>query len=610
MKFILSYIKKFKWFIAFGVFLKLLGAFGELMLPYVLEHLIDDVVPTENMTAVILWGMGMIALALLVRQLNVWANHRAAKVARDGTYEIRRDLFWKTLQLSGNQVDEFALPSLISRMTSDSYNVQNFIQSVQAMGVRAPILLFGGVVVTMTMDPGLASILCIMAPILIVIVVCISFKGIPLYERVQRRMDSIVRIMRENITGIRVVKALSKETFEKSRFERANERMLKADMQAGTVMAMPGPIMTLFLNVGLTLVVFLGAKRVNAGLIEPGVILAFLTYFNMIMMGVMGLNRIFMMMSKANASAKRIQAVVEAPDNLQPIAMERAAEFDLSKYSKQDHIVFEHVDFSYDAGIGESDEDEKDDKAGKVATASDASEHFLGQDREKCLSDIHFTMKRGESLGIIGATGSGKTTIINLLMRFYEASSGHIFVNGQDVRTYDKETLHRMFGVVFQNDVIFADSLRNNISFGRDVTEEQIRSAAADARAAEFIENYDDGYDHEAVIHGANLSGGQKQRTLIARALVANPEILILDDSSSALDYKTDAALRKAIREHHSQATTIIIAQRISSIMSLDKIIVLDEGKMIGYGTHEELMATCSMYQDIYQTQMGEYVNG
>ena len=605
MKFILSYIKKYKWFIALGVFVKLLGAFGELMLPYVLEHLIDDVVPSENMAAVILWGVGMMALAFLVRQLNVWANHRAAKVARDGAYEMRRDLFWKTLQLSGNQVDEFALPSLISRMTSDSYNVQNFIQSAQAMGVRAPILLLGGIVVTMTMDPGLASVLCIMAPLLIVIVVFISFKGIPLYERVQRRMDSMVRIMRENITGIRVVKALSKETFEKNRFERANERMLKADMKAGIVMAMPGPIMTLFLNVGLTLVVFLGAKRVNAGLIEPGVILAFLTYFNMIMMGGMGLNRIFMMMSKANASAKRIQAVVDATDDLQPIAIEQAASFDLSKYSKQDYIVFDHVDFSYDAGIGESDEEEKEEK-----TSSDTSEHFLGQDREKCLSDIHFSMKRGESLGIIGATGSGKTTIINLLMRFYEVSAGNIFVNGRDVRTYDKETLHRMFGVVFQNDVIFADSLKNNISFGREVNEEQIRAAAADAKAAEFIENYDDGYDHKAVIHGANLSGGQKQRTLIARALVAKPEILILDDSSSALDYKTDAALRKAIRDHHSKATTIIIAQRISSIMSLDKIIVLDEGKMIGYGTHEELMASCSMYQDIYQTQMGEYVNG
>lgn len=587
MKFIFSYVKKYKWYIAFGVFLKLMGAFGELMLPYVLEHLIDDVVPTENMKMVIVWGVGMIVLAVLVRQLNVWANHRAAKVAQESIYEIRRDLFWKTLQLSGNQVDGFSLPSLISRMTSDSYNVQNFIQSVQAMGVRAPILLFGGIVVTLTMDPGLASILCVMAPILIVIVVFISFKGIPLYERVQRSMDNIVRIMRENITGIRVVKSLSKEDYEKRRFNTGNEDMAAADMKAGTVMALPGPIMTLFLNVGLTLVVVLGAKRVNAGQIEPGVILAFLTYFNMILMGVMGLNRIFMMMSKANASAKRIDEVVSAVDELKPIAETEAAQIDPKKFAEDDFIIFDHVEFTYEAG---------------------SEEHAMEQ--EKCLDDIHFTMKRGESLGIIGATGSGKTTIINLLMRFYDTDKGNIFVNGKDVRTYDKETLHRMFGVVFQNDVIFADTLMENISFGREVTLKEVQKAAADAKAAEFIENYEDTYEHKAVIHGANLSGGQKQRTLIARALVANPEILILDDSSSALDYKTDAALRKAIRDHHGDATAIIIAQRISSIMSLDKIMVLDEGKMIGYGTHEELLETCEMYQDIYKTQMGEYVDG
>ena len=211
-------------------------------------------------------------------------------------------------------------------------------------------------------------------------------------------------------------------------------------------------------------------------------------------------------------------------------------------------------------------------------------------------------MKKGGSLGIIGATGAGKTTIINLLMRFYDASKGHIFVDGKDVRTYDKDTLHRLFGVVFQNDVIFADSLHENIAFGRDVTIQDIRMAAEDARASEFIEAYEDAYDHRAVIHGANLSGGQRQRTLIARALVSKPEILILDDSSSALDYKTDAALRKAIRENHAGATTIIIAQRISSILSLDHIIVLDEGRMIGYGTHEELLESCPMYRDIYRT--------
>lgn len=589
MRFIYSYVRKYKWLAIFAMTVKFMGSLGELMLPYVLEHMIDDVVPAGIMKNVLLWGCAMILLAVLVRQLNVKANRTAIKVARDSIYEIRRDLFWKTLELSGSQVDEFGLPSLTSRMTSDSYNLQNFIQSIQAMGVRAPIMLFGGIVITMTMDPGLASILCIMAPILIVVVIFVSIKGIPLYDKVQHSVDEIVRIMRENITGIRVVKSLSKEKYEMNRYEKANVNMATSDMKAGVVMALPGPIMTLFLNVGLTLVVILGAHRVNDGLIEPGVILAFLTYFNMILQGVMGLNRVFMNMSKANASAKRIEMVVKAKQELAPITQEQATKPDPQRYGEDDYIVFDHVDFSYVAE-GENEN----------------SENFNGLNREKCLYDIHFSMKKGESLGIIGATGAGKTTIINLLMRFYDAQKGNIFVNGKDVRTYDRDTLHRMFGVVFQNDVIFADSLRENISFGRDVDTQDIRMAAEDARAKEFIEAYEDTYDHMAVIHGANLSGGQRQRTLIARALVADPDILILDDSSSALDYKTDAALRKSISEHHADSTMIIIAQRISSILNMDRIIVLDEGRMIGYGTHEELMQSCEMYQDIYKTQMGE----
>ena len=589
MKFIFSYLKKYINLISIVLFVKFLGSFGELLLPYVLEHMIDEVVPSQNMKHVVFWGITMLVLAFLVRQFNVSANRLAIRVAKSSIYEIRRDLFWKSINLSGNQMDEFGLPSLTSRMTSDSYNVQNFIQSVQALGVRAPILLFGGIVITTTMDIGLAMILIIMAPILIVIVCYVSFKGIPLYERVQESVDDIVRTMRENITGIRVVKSLSKETYEKARFDKVNNEMAGNDRKAGIVMAMPGPIMTLFLNVGLTIVVILGAYRVNAGDIKPGVILAFLTYFNMILMGVMGLNRIFMMMSKANASAARIEAVVNAPDELTPISETEAATTE-----REGYIVFDHVDFSYDLG------EEREHNA----------QMFAGLSREKCLTDIDFSIAKGGSLGIIGATGSGKTTIINLLMRFYDATEGHVFVDGKDVRTYDKDTLHRMFGVVFQNDVIFADSLKENISFGRQMTLEEIRQAAEDARAKEFIESYEDGYDHEAVIHGANLSGGQRQRTLIARALAAKPDILILDDSSSALDYKTDAALRKAIRMHHKDATTIVVAQRISSIMSLDHIMVLDEGKIIGYGTHEELLATCPMYQDIYMTQMGEVTDG
>ena len=599
MKFIFSYVKKDLRLVVFGMTIKLLGSFGELLLPYVLQHLIDDVVPTKNMSLAVFWGLAMIGLAVLVRQLNIKANRTAVKVSKESIYRIRKDLFWKSLRLSGHQVDEFGLPSLTSRMTSDTYNIQNFIQSIQAMGVRSPILLLGGICITMVMDPGLSAILCIMAPILIVVIVSVSFKGIPLYEKVQRRVDDIVRIMRENITGIRVVKSLSKEPYEIRRFDKANKQMSSDDLKAGIIMSLPGPIMTLFLNVGLTLVVLFGAYRVNAGIIEPGVILAFLTYFNMILMGVMGLNRVFMMMSKANASAKRIGAVVAAPEELLVLSEAEAATPDQVRFEADDYIIFDHVDFSYEAGIGERADNSANEKIS-----------FAGMEREKCLYDIHFSMKKGESLGIIGATGAGKTTIINLLMRFYDASNGNIFIDGKDVRTYDKDYLHRMFGVVFQNDVIFADTLHENIAFGREVTLEQVRAAATDAMARDFIEAYEEAYDYRAVIHGANLSGGQRQRTLIARALVAKPQILVLDDSSSALDYKTDASLRKAIRENHAGATTIIIAQRIGSILNLDHIMVLDEGRMIGYGTHEELLESCPMYRDIYKTQMGEYVNG
>ena len=589
MRFIFSYLKKYRGMIAAAMTIKSIAALGELMLPYVLEHMVDDVVPRQSRALIFGWGAVMIALAVFVRQTNVKANRMSTKVAKESIYEIRRDLFWKSLGLSGNQVDEFGLPSLNSRMTSDSYNVQNFIRSFQAMGVRAPILLIGGIAITLTMDVGLASVLCILAPIMIGLVVFVSWKGIPLYEKVQQCVDDIVRIMRENITGIRVVKALSKEDYEMRRFGEANEQMAGKDIRAGIVMALPGPLMTFVLNVGLTIVVVVGAVRVNGGLTRPGVILAFLTYFNMISMGVMGLNRVFMMMSKANASAARIAAVVYAEDELTPLPEAEAAVTE-----REDYIVFEHVGFHYGR-----------DSAGAEHFPGQADGRFDGQGRQKSLDDIDFSMKKGGTLGIIGATGCGKTTIINLLMRFYDADEGAVFIDGKDVRTYDKDALHRMFGVVFQNDVIFADSLKENIAFGRDVSPEQMDAAAADARARDFLREYEDTYEHKAVVRGANLSGGQRQRVLIARALAAAPDILILDDSSSALDYKTDAALRKAIREHHADTTTIIVAQRISSIMSLDDIIVLEEGRIIGHGTHEELMENCPMYQEIHRVQMG-----
>ena len=436
----MGYIKPYRWKIAGVMGIKLCGTLMELMIPYVMEHLIDHVVPTREIHSVLLWGAAMIALALCVRFLNVNANRLSVKTAKEATWQIRRDLFHAAVNMSGSQMDEVGLPSLISRMTSDSYNVQSFIQSMQTIGIRAPIMLIGGICVTLSMDAGLASILCIMAPVMIVLVVFISMKGIPLYKKVQEGMDQIVRVMRENITGIRVVKALSREPHERERFREANTETARRDIRAGMIMSLPGPVVTLFLNVGLTLVVLIGARRVNAGQTEPGVILAFLTYFNMILMGVMGLNRIFMMMSKANASAGRIGEVTGTETQLQPIPEEQAAQTD-----SEDYIVFDHVSFSYDSDKG---------------PAQNRAEAFAGSTRQKCLVDVNFSIPRGGSLGIIGATGAGKTSIINLMMRFYDPQEGHVFIGGRDVRTYRADELHRLFGVVFQNDVIFADTIR------------------------------------------------------------------------------------------------------------------------------------------------------
>lgn len=568
--------------VAMSIFIKLLATISELMLPYILEHIIDDVAPLGNLQATVLWGLLMFGAALLCRQLNVSANRRAIFNAHRVSYDLRQELFRKTVNLSGSQFDSFGLPSLISRMTSDSYNVQTSVQQFQTLCVRAPMLLIGGVGVTLVMDASLAVILLAILPVLILVVFAVTSKGLPMYNRVQQRLDVVVRVMRENITGIRVVKALSKTEYEKRRFAKANQAMTDQDIAASTVMAIPSPLMQLCINGSLSLVVLFGASRVNEGLMEPGVILAFLTYFNMITMGVMGLSRIFMTLSKAAASANRMDEVLQAETDQQILPGSEAR-----TPSGDGFIRFEHVNFSY----GEDAPD---------------STGFVGEKREKALTDISFALKRRESLGIIGPTGCGKSTIISLLMRFYDVTDGGVFLDGKDVRTYDKDTLRSRFGVCFQNDMVFQDTLRSNVLFGRELSEQDFRSAIESAMAAEYIDALEDGVEHEAAIKGANLSGGQKQRLLVARALAARPEILVLDDSSSALDYRTDAAMRRAIQDNYGDATLILIAQRVSSIMGMDHILVMDNGACVGYGTHEELLKNCPAYRETYQVQMGE----
>ena len=598
MKLILRSMGRYRGAIALAIFIKLIGTLSELLLPYILEHIIDFVVPSGDLRMVLIWGAAMFAAAVFCRAFNVYANRMAVDNAHRISYEIRQALFEKTIRLSGPRFDSFTLPSLISRMTSDSYNVQSAVQQLQSLCVRAPIMLVGGVIVSLLMDVQLALILVVMLPVLILLILLISSRGIPMYNEVQRRLDAVVRIMRENITGIRVVKALSKEDFERERFSRVNSELTSSDTAAATLMAVPGPLMQLFLNIGLTAVVLVGAARVNSGETQPGVILAFLTYFNMITMGVMGLSRIFTSMSKASASADRIAQVLDAEDGFTLTggtdagAGSEAGAGTMSAEAKDAPplVVFDHVDFSYGEDSGET--------AG-----------FVGEEREKALEGISFTLGRGESLGVIGPTGCGKTTLINLLMGFYEADSGTITVDGMDVRDYDPDTLRRKFGTVFQNDILFKDTLRENIDFGRDLSESDLLSAAEASMAKEFIDRHPEGLDYEAAIKGANLSGGQKQRILVARALAAHPEILVLDDSTSALDYRTDAEMRRRIGLHYGSSALIMIAQRVSSIMNMDRILVMDNGKIIGNGTHEELMKICAPYREICEIQIGEAVH-
>ena len=549
-----------------GVFIKFFGTIMELMIPWILSYILDNVVPTKDRRMIFFWCIMMIVCSLAAVVGNILANRVAASVARDTTRSVRHDLFKKISYLSCRQIDYFSIPTLESRLTTDTYNVNQVIGMMQRLGIRAPILLIGGICITMTMEPVLTLVMISVLPFITLVVWLVSRKGIPMYTYLQQGVDILVRTVRENISGIRVIKALSKTEEEKQHFADVNNEVVRRETRATIIMGITNPMMNLLLNVGLTLVIAVGAYRVNAGMTQPGTIIAFLSYFTIILNAMLSVTRMFVMYSRGSASAQRIYEVLNTEEDLQ-LTNEEAVEED-------DHIVFEDVCFSYK---GKSDN----------------------------LSHISFRLKKGETLGIIGPTGAGKTTIINLLMRLYEKKSGSIRIQGRPVGTIPPEELHTKFGVVFQNDVLFADTIHENIDFGRKLPEERIMQAAKCAQAMEFIDGLPEKMDHMVTARGTNLSGGQKQRVLLSRALAGDSEILILDDSSSALDYKTDSMLRQALRENYAGITTIVIAQRVSSILHADHILVLEEGKEIGYGTHEELMESCELYREISESQMG-----
>ena len=570
MKFIFRYLKPYYTAMLIGLGIKSFGTLIELALPYILQHILDVVVPYDGrVSMILLWGGGMVLCALLALLCNIKANRMASKVARDSAYAIRKDLFSRSLTLSGKQIDHFTIPSLETRITTDTYNIQQFVGRIQRLGVRAPLLLLGGLIVSLVMDFYLSLVMLAIMPVIFIVVYFVSRYGARLYTNVQKAVDGMIRVVREDSRGIRVIKALSRVEKERNRYDDVNDELVKAEKKASLTMGFVNPVMSLLMNLGITFVVVLGASRVMGGETEPGTIVAFTQYFTMISNATLSVTRIFMMSTKSMASAERVRQVVDAPED--PVLY---PETEFPPVEEEPHVVFDKVSFSY-------------------------------ENSKNALLNISFSLPKGGTLGVIGATGSGKTTLTSLLMRVYDVESGAVRIGGRDVRTIPQGELKRKFGVAMQNDFLYADTIYENIRFGRDLTAEQIETAARMACAHEFISAMEEGYRSVLAPKGANLSGGQKQRLLIARALAGEPEILILDDSFSALDYKTDAALRANLKTCAAESTSILVAQRVSSVMHADLILVLEEGEIIGRGTHEELLATCPIYKEIHDSQMG-----
>ncbi|MBQ7305072.1 MAG: ABC transporter ATP-binding protein [Clostridia bacterium] len=565
MRTIGRYLKPYVTRMCLQLLVKLGGTVVELFLPSMLSIILDEYVPAGNMRGVWLTGGMMVLCALLAWLGNVCANRMSTNISRRFTLNLRRDLFRRVTDLSAAQRDAVTDASLVSRLTSDTYNVHNMVDRMQRLGVRAPILLLGGIMVSLSLEPVLTLVLICTLPLLAATIIISSKKGVPLFTRVQEGQDSMVRKIQENMAGARVIRALSRTEYEQQDFAHLNEELAQRQRTADLTMAAVSPIVNFILNAGLAFVVLEGAWRVHIGATLPGTIIAFLSYFTIILNSLLMISRLFVMYSKGNASARRIEEILAMPEDL--------PRQDAPAQSTENHVEFRNVRFSYNKTTNN-------------------------------VQDIAFSLRHGETLGIIGPTGSGKSTLLKLLLRQYDPDGGEILLDGRPLASLTPTELYSRVGVVFQNDFLMADSIRENIRFGRDVAEEAMLSAV-DCAQASFVHQKDGGLDFMLNVKGRNLSGGQQQRVLIARSLAADPRLLLLDDCSSALDFRTDRALRHALRERHGEATTILIAQRVSAVMAADHILVMDQGRIIAQGKHDDLLHSCPMYRQLCQLQLG-----
>lgn len=570
MKKLLIYLKAYRKEACLAPIFKMLEAVFELFVPLVIKGIIDYGIAAEDRAYCLRMGLLLLLLAVIGLAMATTAQWFSAKAAAGFAAKIKQVLMEHIQKLSYTELDTIGTSTLITRMTSDVNQVQTGTNLVLRLFMRSPFIVFGSMIMAFTIDFKAAMIFVITIPLLSVVVFGIMLSSIPLYKKVQSQLDRVLGITRENLTGVRVIRAFNKEEEEISHFKAENEQFTRLQTFVGKISALMNPLTFVIVNSAILVLVWTGAWRVEGGILTQGAVVALVNYMSQILVELIKLADLIINITKAVACGNRIQKVLEVEPSMENGSKECVEE----KNTQENAVDFNHVSLTY-AGAG-----------------------------APSLTDIDLHVKTGQTIGIIGGTGSGKTSVVNLIPRFYDATQGNVLVLGKPVKEQDMESLRSQIAVVPQKAVLFAGTIRENMKWGKeDATDEEIMEALTIAQAAEVVQKKEGGLDAFVEQGGKNLSGGQRQRLTIARALVRKPRILILDDSASALDFATDAALRKAIREMKNAPTVFIVSQRTSSIRFADQILVLDDGKSVGVGTHDELLTTCSVYKEIYDSQ-------
>ena len=606
MKELLKYIRDYKKECLLGPLFKLLEACFDLTVPIVMAKIIDDGIAKNDSHFILVYGGVLILLAAVGLLSSITAQYFAAKAAVGFATNLRHGLFKHIESLSFTEMDTVGISTLITRMTSDINQMQSGVNMALRLFLRSPFIVFGAAVMAFMVDVKAAIVFAVVIPLLAIVVLGIMVISMPLYRKVQAGLDKILGRTRQNLTGVRVIRAFDKEEAEKVDFNNENQTLTNMQLLVGKIAALTNPMTYILLNAALVVLLYVGAIRVDGGMLTKGMVIALVNYMSQILVELIKLANTIVVSTKAVACGKRIQSVFE----MQPSVTDDAADSDVNDEDAEgdtDNIQTGESENNLSGAEGSTENAPvsapENDFRGAEVVFDNVDLTYKGAG-DKSLSNISFTAPAGSTIGIIGGTGSGKSSLVNLIPRFYDATSGSVSIDGKNVKEYKVREVRNLVGIVMQKAVLFKGSIRDNIKWGNDkASDEEINFALENAQAAEVVAGKEGGLDYMLEQNGRNLSGGQKQRFTIARALVRKPKVLILDDSASALDFATDAKLRKSLKQLGYKPTTFIVSQRTSSIQHADIIIVLDDGKIVGKGTHDELLKTCEVYNEIYMSQ-------